>query len=185
MDYELKGYQMTSGQGEAVARRYHKHLSKDGKVTYLVPDGQDNAGDNIYCSNPDNAPGNGFGGALLHMALVGGGEFILNGGWHTNSDDLFKATGVDIRNKHWSFTVIGKEIEWNYWKSDVIKDVLYIDPPGGVIDFVPYGDHPKAKELANQLQDKVYCHVETNGGSHSSYIFPDGKTWKDFKDENN
>src|SRR6185312_12913663 len=70
-EYVTEDYQMFSGQGEAVERKYRKYIGKSGN-TWLVAD-QENAAENVYVTNnPQNTTSSsqgfeGFGGATLSM----------------------------------------------------------------------------------------------------------------------
>jgi hypothetical protein len=159
------------GQTEAVSKKYFKYEGKSGR-TWLVAD-QPNAADNIYCSNPGNGPGNGFGGAKLSLALVEGGFFVLNGGWHSNSDSLFRDTGIDLRSKHLTQVVVGRNRTTNSNHETIITDVLYWEKEPLVGSFYRY------KEICDQViqeynLDNLVYYMESQDGSSCGWY----KSWK-------
>jgi len=104
MDYIIEGQPMRCSSYEAEQRRYKKIIGKDGHIyLYAI---QDNPADNIYVSGGKNSDG--FGGRTLSFTLEDGTVEELRGPWHTNSDDLFVHTGIDLRAKYLTFVVIGK-----------------------------------------------------------------------------
>lgn len=158
---------MFSGQEEAQNRKYNLYEDKYG-VTWLVSD-QLNAADNIYCSNKNNKPGEGFGGAKLKMPLVGGGEFILNGGWHSNADALFSHTGIDVRHTYLTLVIIGENRTYNTQHRTIITNVLYYEtkPQLGIYD--------RYKNICGQALhqynlDHVIYYMESKGGSSDGWF---------------
>lgn len=169
MDYIIERQPMFSGSYEAENRKYRKIIGKSGRIwLYAI---QDNPADNIYVSGGSNSEG--FGGRTLSFTLEGGGKAELKGPWHTNSDDLYSNTGVDLRNKHLTFVVISKGrqhvLTKNGWK-DVMIDVLYKDKQAIVGEF----DRGKklAQSIANKLKQTIYCYSQSQGGSSNSPIEP-------------
>ena len=160
---------MISGQGEAVKNEYLTFTDKNNR-TWLYTDAP-NAGENIYVSNPDNKRGEGFGGATLEMPLKNGGTFSLRGGWHSNSDSLFAHTGIDLREKHYTYVVIGKGRSYTDRGETVIEDVLYHDDEPTIGAF-NRGD-VLAKQIASELQCEVFLYSGNRGGSSCGKV-----SWK-------
>lgn len=166
MDYIIENQPMTSGQGEAIAKQYHKYEGKSGR-TWLVAD-VPNAGDYVYVTNnPENTTSytqgfQGFGGATLPMLLVEGSIFQLRGGWHSNSEALYEDTGVDVRDKHLTFIVVARQRVFEAGQT-ILKDVLYkdLEPVIGLFD--------RGKFIANKLYqefgDPLLLYSRSNGGS--------------------
>lgn len=111
--FEFDAYRMTSGQAEAVSRKYIMYVGKSGWAWFVAD--QEAKADNIYCTNSENwdVAGNGFGGSTLFLEVINWEEnklksenFALRGGWHSNADALFDDTGVDVRNEHLTFGAI-------------------------------------------------------------------------------
>lgn len=100
-----KAVDKVSGRGEAVSRVY-RLVKGESRHVWLYPANEKNPADHIYMTNnPENTTSNeqlfqGFGGATLPMPLENGKTYMLHGGWHSNSEALFKDTGVDLREKH-------------------------------------------------------------------------------------
>lgn len=166
-DYVIHRQPMICGSSEAESRRYYKYLGKNGR-TYLVAD-QPDAGANIYVEGGPNSDG--FGGRTLTFPLVEGGEVKLKGPWHTNSEDLFQQTGVDVRDRHYTFVVISRRRESGKNYESICADVLYrdIEPQLG-----PFhrGDL-LAREWARKLNQKVHLYSQSQGGSSSGFVEPD------------
>lgn len=118
MDYDAPPYRMICGSSEAQERRYKLYVGQG--LRWLVAD-QENAADNIYV---EGGPGSqGFAGRELTFKLVDGGEIRLKGRWHTNSHSLFQATGIDVRDKYFTFGAIGRDAKGSMG----VSDVLYMD----------------------------------------------------------
>lgn len=178
MDHRIT-YQMKSGQAEAAANVYRKHVGKSGDI-WLEKIGKF-AADNIYVSG---GPGSkGFGGATLSFKLEDGTTLDLVGPWHCNAEDMFKDTGVDLRNKHSSMVIISKSMAYedNYMTRKVFKDVLYKEDEFTEGSFDRKEMRAKAQQLANELGHMVYYYKETGGGSMGEYIKPQTKSDSEVK----
>lgn len=166
-EFVEESYQMFSGQGEAVSHKYHKYIGKSGNI-WLVADSKSPA-DNIYVTNnPQNTTDKnsrwaGFGGATLKMPLVEGGVFELHGGWHTNSESLFCDTGVDLRDKHETFVVLSKEMEYTedgtYRR--IFKGIVYKD------DKPIFGPYHRYEDLIRKYPEAQYYYMKSHGGGSS------------------
>lgn len=161
---------MISGQREAQRRVYHHKFTEGGKKVWLWAD-QPNAADNIYVgdTNPNNRS-QGFGGARLHFKLVGGGEVVLTGPWHSNSSSLLVATGIDLTSQHWTFGVVALKREPSRF-----TEIQYIDPEEGIIGKFNRIDDI-AQEIANKLGQTVYYYCKSSGGSSSGPKGPNNAT---------
>lgn len=155
---------MISASGEAQERVYKRIDCPRG--VWLVAQ-QPNEGDNVYFHNPKDTRSEGFGGATLRFPLVDGSVYEAKGPWKANADKLFKDTGYDAREKHQTFVVIGRAVEFREkplrWmgSSRVIKDIVHRDPDGGQI-----GNFCRFKQLLADLPDGDYhFYSESAGGS--------------------
>lgn len=155
-----------SGAADAEARKYKRLDCARG--VWLVAQ-QPNEGDNVYFHNPRDKNSDGFGGGTLHFPLIDGGVYEAKGPWKSNAGDLFKDTGYDAREKHLSFVVIGRAVEFrknprSSWGSNrVISDIVYRDPAGGLI-----GNFYRFKQILVSLPNGQYhFYSETPGGSHA------------------
>ncbi len=116
-----------SGQAEAAAGRYVKHIGKSGR-TWLVGNGDDPT-EEIFCTAfaDPNRVGEGFGGATIPMTLTDGSTFLLKGGFHAAPIYLYEDTGIDLRELHRSKLIIAREADLlpdpATWA--VLKDVVY------------------------------------------------------------
>lgn len=158
-----------SGQHEAQIRKYHLYNGRGGRI-WLVSD-QPNAADNVYVSNKNNNPGKGFGGARLTMLLVDGGEFVLNGGWHSNADSLYTDTGIDVRDTCLTRVIIGKNRTSDPHYITIITDVLYFEhiPHLGIFN---RKDALCEEAMTRFNLDNVIYYSKSKGGSSCGwYIY--------------
>lgn len=177
-DYVIQRQPMRSGQGEAQSRKYRKYIGKSGR-TWLVAD-QENAGANVYVSaDPQELkPGyrgfQGFGGSALTFPLVDGGEIQLKEPWHSNTTALWKDTGIDVRDKHYTFVVVSRERKSGEHYEMIMADVLYKD------DAPQLGTFDRGKDIARELLttlslDSVALYSESEGGSSCGFEYAEGK----------
>jgi hypothetical protein len=169
-DYVVQRQPMRSGQGEAQSRKYHKYIGSNGRI-WLVAD-QENAAANVYVEGSIGSDG--FGGATLTFPLVEGGEIELRGPWHSNSNALYEATGVDVRDKTYTFVVVSRERKSGEHYEMIMADVLYKDeaPMLGTID--------RGKEIARGLLaslslDSVALYSASEGGSSCGFEYAEGR----------
>src|SRR5690606_10463847 len=67
---------------------------------------------NTYCSGGKGSRG--FGGSTVQFTLSNGrGTISLIGPWHSNADNLFEETGVDLRNKFYTWGCVGTGMEYD------------------------------------------------------------------------
>lgn len=165
-DYVIHRQPMICGSAEAESRRYHKYLGKNGR-TYLVAD-QPDAAANIYVEGGPNSDG--FGGRTLTFPLVEGGEVKLKGPWHTNSGDLLINTGIDVRDKHYTFVVVSRRRETGKNYESICVDVLYRDEAPQLGSF--HRGDVIARQWARELGHKVHLYSQSSGGSSSGFVEP-------------
>jgi len=173
MDYTIQLDELKSGMEEAEIRRYQKVIGESGRTwLYAI---QPNAGDNIYVSaspyelETDYNGFRGFSGSTLKFVLKDDSILELKAPWHSNSESLFEDTGIDLRDQHLTFVVIGLGIESDNYK-ETITDVIYKDskPHVGLFEWGKL----YAQELANQFKQRVVCYTRTAGGSSTEWILP-------------
>lgn len=166
-DFIIQRQPMICGSAEAESRKYHKYLGKNGR-TYLVAD-QPDAGANIYVEGGPNSDG--FGGRTLTFPLVDGGEVKLKGPWHTNSGDLFANTGVDVRDRHYTFVVISRRRESGKNYESIMVDVLYKDDEPQLGSF--HRGDLLARQWAKETGAPVFLYSQSSGGSSCGQVKPD------------
>lgn len=166
-DFVIGRLPMICGSAEAESRKYHKYLGKNGR-TYLVAD-QPDAGANVYVEGGPNSDG--FGGRTLTFPLVNGGEIKLKGPWHTNSGDLFANTGVDVRDRHYTFVVISRRRESGKNYESIMVDVLYKDDEAQLGSF--HRGDSLAREWAREIGAPVFLYSQSSGGSSCGQVKPD------------
>ncbi len=168
-EYIIKSMPMTCASSEAESKKYNYVVGKSGCIwLYAV---QDNSADNIYVSGGKNSDG--FAGRTLTFPLIDGKELKLAGPWHANSHDLFKDTGIDLRDKNLTFVVIGLGRETKKTEKgrlDIMLDVIYKDKEP-TIGYFDRGDR-LAQEIANKIKRPVFYYIQSCGGSSSSKIEP-------------
>ena len=152
---------------------FETHVGKSG-MTWLIPaiTRYPNQGDHIYRTagvDPDEI-GTGFGGAILDMPLMNGHSFLLKGGWHGNSKDLFDDTGIDTFALHKTYGAVGLHRAKGFMD---LVGIIYEDstPKIGRLDRID----SIAQEIANRLnEDVVAAHLSYGGGS-CSIVKPEGR----------
>lgn len=159
-------YQMFSVRGEAAQHKYHCYVDKSGN-RWLVADTL-NAAENVYVEDK-NPKSQGFGGATLTFPLVDGTSISLKGPWHTTAGSLYENTGVDVRDKHYTFCLIALKRE-GY--PTVYRDIVYIDKDPVLGDYHRKEVEDLAQQYADELGQYVYFYKSTKGGSCSTPMVP-------------
>lgn len=166
-DFVIERQPMICGSAEAESRKYHKFVGKNGRI-YLVAD-QEDAAANIYVEGgPDS---DGFGGRTLSFTLVDDTKLELKGPWHTNSQDLFNNTGVDVRDQHYTFVVISRDRKSGEHYESIMVDVLYQDDEPKLGSF--HRGDLLAREWAREIGAPVFCYSQSKGGSSCGQVKPD------------
>lgn len=166
-DYVVTRQPMVCGSAEAESRRYHKHVGKSGKV-WLVADQEDVAA-NVYVEGGPNSDG--FGGRTLTFPLVDGTEIKLKGPWHANSEALFADTGVDVRDRVFTFVVISRDRKSGENYESIMVDVLYKDDAPQLGSF--HRGDLLAREWAKEIDAPVFLYSQSSGGSSCGQVKPD------------
>lgn len=175
-EMELGGYwtsqplQMRSARGMISEKTWIKHIGKSGRI-WLQPYGETENSMIIA----DGWPGSqGFGGGKHKFTLHTGEVIELEGPWSSNHDAFFEETGIDLRNRHRTWGCIGRHREYypsKYEARPVICDLLYWDPPEGVV-----GSFNRIREIAKQLayerDELVFAFSGSLGGSSCGVEFP-------------
>jgi len=162
---------MKSSQGEAVKHIYNVHRGKSGKL-WLVACNIPNSADHVYVQG--NANSNGFGGAKLEFDIGHEDSISLKGAWKTGAENLYKDTGIDIRDLYLGTIVVGRSIERPKPYTTVVKDVVFQET--GLGSFPWHRAKEKAQELANELGEKLYYYGESEGGASSHFVEPEEVT---------
>ena len=154
MDYDTaKPYRMICGSAEVEERTWYIIKGKSGG-NWLIPVNDPEPAAHVHYHHPNDKNSEGYAGRTLPFKLEDGSVYQAQGPWHSNSDALFRDTGVDIRDQHLTFVVLAKDRD-----GSVMKDVLYID------DKPTLGKFERYKELATQYPDARYYYSESHGGS--------------------
>lgn len=156
---------MICGSAEAEGNRYKLYVGRSGTI-WLVGISEDQ-GNAVYVQGGPNSDG--FGGRVLTFRLENGCDSIsLKGPWHTNPSSLLSDTGIDVRDKFYTFGVVGEGREY-----PAITKLLWFDtePVIGSFDRVKQ----KAQEIANERGQTVFYYMESRGGSSCGAIDPDHK----------
>lgn len=148
---------MVSGQGNAQSFIYKKHTGKSG-ANWFIPINSEEPAAHVQVHYPSSKYSDGYGGAALLFQLDDGTTYRAQGPWHSNSDSLFRDTGIDIRDKHLTFVVLSKASKG--YPTELI-DVVYQDPQPLLGKFDRY------KDLIKQFPEARYYYSESSGGSFS------------------
>lgn len=161
MDFKIEPMPQVSAYKVILERTYHKVIGKSGNIWL-----HDDLGSTIYFSAPD-PNSQGFGGRLIPFPLKDGSTLKLKGCWHSNSTALFEDTGVDLREKHYTYGAYSLEINKD---CSVLPNCIHADtePTLGLFNRIELA----AKEAAKKLQQVVYFYSSSEGGSHRSSINP-------------
>ena len=151
-------YSMFSGIAEAASHKYHKYIGKSGKI-WLVGD-ETACAESIYV---DGGVGSlGFGGRTMTFELIDGSTIDLIGPWHSNTESLFADTGIDIRDKFYTWGCIGTDRHFSNGNSG-ISNLIYFDTDPVL------GPYNRIKTLAKQLSEErqqcLYYYSESRSGS--------------------
>lgn len=132
---------------------------------WLVPTNHPSPGDEVYY-DPQTGTSEGFGGSTLSFPLEDGSAHRAQGPWHGNSDDLYRDTGLDLREQHSLRCVIG--LAWDHKAQPwTIQDVIHQDSDWMVGNFDRHIQ--LAKELA--LPDGRYAYFKQSlSGAQSGYM---------------
>jgi hypothetical protein len=163
-DWVAPPYSMICGSYEAEIRRYKRYEDKEGCVWLVAI--QEDAACNIYWHNPRDKDSQGFAGRTLHFPLEDGSVYEAKGPWHTNSDAFFQKTGIDIRDKHRTFVVLSKDIQYQPggYCRPIMVDVVYKDEAPTIGHFDRY------KELIKLHPEAKCYHSQSSGGSSTGWI---------------
>ncbi len=147
--------------------KYFVHKGKDGK-RWLVGD-VPNAAEYVYQEGGPNSQG--FGGREIVFPLVEGGELRLKGPWSLGANELFEATGVDVRGTTPAWYAICMDRTYrpnpkaNWMQDTVLIGVLFEDDRA-----YSYNErqalgmgHPQniAQAFADRLGHSVYMKWDT------------------------
>lgn len=179
-DFIVERQPMICGSAEAERLIYRKVQASNG-YTYYVPINSPEPGAQIQVDTHD-PNSDGYGGRALTFALEDGTKDRVKGPWHTNSDDLYADTGIDLRNQHLTFVVVARDRYSDEDYRTVLGDVLYQDeqPVLGAFD--------RYKEILARFPDEptLFYYSQSRGGSvcgaeRMSQAYKDG--WKQRIDE--
>ena len=168
-EYETEPYRMISGFTEAAKPEYDIHVGKSGKI-WLVGRVTDRGGA-IYVQG-DGPGSQGFGGATIGFRFNTVDTIMLQGPWHSNPNSLFADTGVDYRNHHITFGVIGTDRKWEENKT-IITGLVYFDKEPTLGAYSRIED--LAKRLAAEQGKPLAFYFCIRGGSSCGVATPGEK----------
>lgn len=151
---------------EAEAHKYN--YIKKGNATYFWAADVENSGDFIYCAFPDDKTG--FAERILSFETLAGEVIHVAGPWHSNPQYLFEETGIDLRNKCYTFGIIAEErITVDYY-TDYYDKVHLTENTWqlGTYDRI----EALAKEYANLYGKPMYFASVSIGGSCRAMVRP-------------
>lgn len=143
---------------------FETHVGKSGK-TWLIPavTRYPNRGDHIYVTAYSDVTkrGDGFARRTIHLPLIGGGEFELNGGWHSNADACLADTGIDCTNQYLTYGAVGLHRAGHM----VIYGLIYQDKSPQIGSYKRI--ETLAKKIATERGEHVVYGVVSLGGAAS------------------
>lgn len=142
---------------------YKKIIDRKGYVWMI---GSECTSDAIFVQSRD---GLGFSGRSLEFLLEDGTSCTLKGPIHSNPEDLYRATGFDLRDQHSTMVKISSEVVFNYGQSEML-DILYEDK-NFLVGPLDRGEK-LAQELANNLDKQLFLQVTSKGGMYLKTINP-------------
>lgn len=153
---------LVSGIANAAMHKYRYY--KGEYHEWLVGD-IPNCASQIYVKGCKDS--NGFNGQTLKFELVDGTILEWKGPWHSNSDSFFRDTGVDIRDKHYTFGCVAVGRKYEGWEV-VFRGILHIDKEPTL------GTYNRIETLANnyttELGIPLYYYSRSEGGSTSGNV---------------
>lgn len=163
MNWTSKNYSMFSASGEIMERIWRKVECKNGDI-WVYPPNDPEPGAHCWIFNPSDKNSEGCGGRIIPFKLEDGTIIEAKGPWNSNSDSMFKATGIDLRNHYLTFVVLGKTRSFGKNLETIIEDVIYQDKKPTL------GSYDRYKELIKQYPEAKQYYMESHGGSCSGPI---------------
>lgn len=176
MDYIIKNdYSMISAIAEQNAIAFWEYIidPKDNSRYWFwpAPPQDKRSAELVHVGSPIRfgRRSDGYGGRNMDF-LTKDGVITIQGPWHGNADALFDATGIDIRDRFWTWGVIAMGRSYSN-NQTIYKDVIYIDPDDGKIGLFDRVELI-AKAKADELNKPVYCYRKSSGGSSEGPVLP-------------
>ncbi len=165
-------YRMVSALGEQASVELWNYTIDAEGTHWFWPASHPEPGAMVHCGSPVFAGkrSDGFGGATLTFNTADG-PIPIQGPWHSNTNALFERTGVDLRDKHLTYGVIGTGRESTPTHNTVITGVVHADPKEGVLGTFDRIKE-KAQQLANEHEQPFYYYSKSRGGSSCGPVYP-------------
>ena len=159
----FKSSGVISGQGEAMEQICQMAFDNDdSQRIWLWSDV-----DHIYCGYPYSTGSQGFGGAKIPFNILGGQTVTLHGPWHTSANDLWRATGVDLRNQYMTRGMCSYARTYDSRDGYIYRDVFHFE------ETARCGSYNRIRDIARAVADKVermvFFYAESHGGSVHSF----------------
>ena len=163
--FEVPTKGMICGLSEQASIKYTMTEEPNGLMWMVGANVPDQA-NYVYCGSPKYTGSEGFGGRWLTFELVDGKKIKLQGPWHSNADALFDHTGVDVRDRHYTFVVVSRKL-----KHPLMSEILWIDP------MPMLGERNRHKQICENLlergEEDLFYYNETKGGSVTGPYTPE------------
>jgi hypothetical protein len=156
---------MISAHGEQAAIELWETVERDG-TRWFWPADHSTPGEHVHVYA---CPSDGYGGAVLRFRCKDA-TYECKGPFHSNTDALFAATGVDLRDKHRTWGVVAQRREWE-GLDEILHSILHEDPPEGVIGTFNRVDEI-AQKLADERREVLAVYSQSRGGSSSGWAYP-------------
>lgn len=130
-----------------------------------IPD----AADFIYARDMDTKISHGFARRTLIFETADG-PLSLQGPWKSNSDQLFRETGVDLRESHLTIGVVARYAKPIDLCRAVYSGVLFADeaPVNGHFDRIEM----IAQRYADELGQRIFFSMRSHGSGHAGSKSP-------------
>ena len=173
--FVVRRHPMICGSAEAESRPGYTMVTDGKGCVWMYSLSDRNPGETVYMHDPDDEHSDGFGGRVITFRIGKCAEYRAKGPWHSNSDALFNATGVDIRDKHLTFAVVAMERtrEGPPGYDTVLEKLLYIDTAPQLGEF--NRGQSIAQMYADDLGKQVFYYSESSGGSSCGPVYPKGQ----------
>lgn len=153
---------MICASAGAESNTYKKVEGKSGNTWYVPSDLNPNVQVDTHDPNSE-----GYRGRTLEFILEDGTIDKVQGPWSSNSDALFRDTGIDLRNNHITYGIIAGGRSPNHEDPYNLMNHIYIDVVH--LDEKPTkGEYSRIQNLAQKLADEykldLFYQVKSGGG---------------------
>lgn len=168
MDFIINNLPSVSSSGVVSDSVFERHVDPTRPGYYwFVKSGVQNQANYIFWGSPNTTKSEGMGGRIIPFKCTDGQVIDIQGPWWSNVDAFFESTGIDIRDKFYTFVVISRRRSYNGLHY-TMEDVVYKD------DEHVLGDYDRWKQVLRDVfsvidDEKLFVYHASFGGSCHSY----------------